>query len=146
MSYATLTDLQDFLPKYDINDLSKPTAAQVTKYLDRTSAILDGILAGQGYTVPIVGSESVAILAHINLVQAAYWTTRIMFPSNNNGLVIELRDEMNQLMTLLRNEELQLPDAISAPDNVALSSESLSFPEDQCWYEKHPFVTRVNPY
>lgn len=147
MSYATIADLQDFLPKYDLNELSKPTAAQAAKYLTRTSAILDGILAGQGYSVPITGAESVVILSHINLIQAAYWTTRIMFPGNNgNGMVTELRDEVNYLMTLLRNEELQLPDAISAPDNVAINAETLNFPEQSCWFETNPFVTRVNEY
>lgn len=146
MSYATLVDLQDFLPKYDINNLSKPTAAQCTKYLSRTSSIIDGILAGQGYSIPVTGAESVEILRHLNLVYAGYWTTRIMFPSNTNGMVVELRDELRELMMLLRAEELLLPDASSAPDNVAINATALGDPTDLCWYETHPFITRVKQY
>lgn len=146
MSYATLLDLQDFLPKYAINDTSTPTAAQATKYLERTSAIIDGILAGQGYSVPVSGAESIEILRHINLVYAGYWTTRIMFPSNTNGLVVELQQEKDTLMGMLRNSEMLLPDSPTAPNNVALNADSLGDPIQECWYETHPFVTRVNQY
>lgn len=147
MSYATLSDLQGFLPKYAINDTSNPTSAQATAYLSRTSAIIDGILAGQGYSVPVSGAESIEILRHINLVYAGYWTARIMFPSNTNGLVVELMTEKNELLDLLRNSQLLLPDTPTAPTNVALNQDSLA--PDDCfpdWYSTHPFVTRTNPY
>lgn len=146
MSYATLADLRDFLPKYDITETSKPTSTQAAGYLSRVSSLLDGILAGQGYSVPITGAESVEILRHINLLGAGYWTTRIMFPSNTNGMVTELRDEYVLMMNLLRNEEMQLPDATTAPENVAIDASSLGFPEDSCWYETNPFITRVEQF
>ena len=148
MSYATISDLQDFLPKYDINALSKPTAAQCTAYLSRTSAIMDGILSGQGYAIPVTGAESVEILKHLNLVYAGYWTARIMFPSNTNGLVVELKEELDMLLQLLRNEEMQLPDAATNPTNVAINQFSLIplDPRDECYFEQNPFITRVEQF
>lgn len=140
MSYATLADLQDFLPKYGITDMTNPSASQAQGYLDRTSSIIDGILAGKGYTVPIGGAESVEILRHLNLLAAGYWITRILFPDARTGLVPELWSEYQTQMMMLRNGELVLPDATTGSANVAISADDLCVP--LAWFETHPFVRR----
>lgn len=144
MSYATLADLQDFLPKYPLLDTTIPSATQATGYLNRISGIMDGILAGQGYTVPVSGAESVEILRHINLLGAGYWVTRILFPSATSGMVMELWTEYQTMFQLLRDQVLDLPDAASDPENLALTANDLANDDPRAcgWFETHPFVTR----
>lgn len=143
MSYATLADLQDFLPKYGILDTTVPSATQAQGYLDRTSSIIDGILAGQGYSVPVSGAESIEILRHINLLAAGYWITRILFPSATNGMVTELWTEYQTMFQLLKDQVLDLPDAPNDPENVALTASDISTDDPRCdWFTTHPFVTR----
>lgn len=148
MSYATLSDLQDFLPKYPLLDTTIPSATQATGYLNRVSSLMDGILAGQGYSVPVSGAESVEILRHINLLGAAYWVTRILFPSATNGMVVELWTEYQTMFGLMKSQLLNLPDAPNDPENVSLTANDLPNTDPRAcgWFETHPFVTRSEQF
>lgn len=131
MAYASIDDLRDFLPRYKIDDTTQPNAVQATGYLSLVSTTMDSVLAARGYDVPIIGVESLILLKNINLLGAAYWTTRIMFPSATNGMVTELRDEYGMLMKMLVDGQIQLPDATTSPDNEALFSD-IDSPDPYC--------------
>lgn len=61
MAYATVADVQQLNTGRTFGASTKPTASQVMDYLEQTAAVLDGILRGQGYTVPVPTTATAAL-------------------------------------------------------------------------------------
>lgn len=139
MAYASLTDVQDFLPKYEIDTTTSPSSDQVTSYLTTISNRLDGLLASKGYTVPVTSAGGLAILKAIVLSGTGYWVTRVMFPGANSGIVIELYKEYTDWMNMLASDSVTLYDAARGT-NILDAQDNFSDPAIASSYA--PLITR----
>lgn len=111
MAYATLAQVQAFVPKWRIAGDTQPAAAEVEAYIDRLSARIDGIAASQGYTITVSGALSLDIVKSICLVGTAWYVGRTLFPNNEPGAVDDYRREFEQMILELTTGALVLPDA-----------------------------------
>lgn len=70
MAYATVGDVAGLTPLRTFTGSSKPTSTQVIGFLTETSAVLDGILAARGYTlpVPVTATAALELLEHYNAI------------------------------------------------------------------------------
>lgn len=114
MAYATLQDVISYLPKWRIAADTQPTSSEVVKYLDRLSARLNGICAGQGYTIPITATSDSDILKSICLVGAGWYVGRTLFPNGGVAAVEDYRAEFEQMLIDLTTGVMTLPDSGSS--------------------------------
>lgn len=66
--YATVMDVQALTAPLTFTGSSLPSATQVVGFLDETGAVLDGILAARGYSVPVAttATSALKLLEHYN--------------------------------------------------------------------------------
>lgn len=62
MAYHTLDDVRGMAPQLQITPASKPSDGQVTQFIAEVEREMDAILINLGYTVPVIGLESVKLL------------------------------------------------------------------------------------
>jgi hypothetical protein len=114
MAYATLQDVVSYLPKWRIAADTQPTSSEVVKYLDRLSARLNGICAGQGYVIPITADGDTDILKSICLAGAGWYVGRTLFPNGGVDAVEDYRKEFEQMLIDLTTGVMTLPDSGSS--------------------------------
>lgn len=66
-SYGSVTGVADLVPRYatetgTFDTATRPTLSQVETYIDEVSAIVNVILAGEGFTTPVTESTVVMML------------------------------------------------------------------------------------
>lgn len=65
-SYGTVAEVQALAPQYTTEGVftgfSRPTLTQVEKFLDRVSAVVNLLLAEQGFSIPITQADCVLVL------------------------------------------------------------------------------------
>ena len=142
-SYASLTELKRFLPRYPIDATTEPSDTDCQLYLDQIEARVNGFLVGQGYTIPTTGPQSLLMLKDLTLVGAAWYTTRVMFPGANQGVVTSYRDEFNIIMTQLKTGDLVLPDAGKDSTNKVMDGQNTTA---IAYASYTPFVSRITQF
>lgn len=66
MAYATIADVEKWMPaRAPFLTNSKPSATMVAGIIGDVSAELDGLLAGQGYIVPITASQAATLMSAV---------------------------------------------------------------------------------
>jgi len=89
MAYGTIAEVAALSKRYagasgDFTGAApnqRPTAAEVTVFLNRISSMLDLMLAQLGYTVPVTNTESVLILDEFAVQHAVY----LVYAANGAG-------------------------------------------------------------
>jgi len=75
-SYGTVAEVAALTPGYtesgDYDTTTRPTEAQVERFIDRISAVLNVILAGLGFSIPISQEDAAMMLAEFVTDHAAY--------------------------------------------------------------------------
>src|SRR3954447_7900962 len=72
MAYATLSHVKARNAQRVYSATSKPSVDDVGGFLEQTAAILDGILAGRGFALPVAtgATSALALLEHYNTLGA----------------------------------------------------------------------------
>ena len=73
MAYASLPDVNALAAKRVFSATSVPSASQVAEYLDFGAAEIDGLLAADGYALPIATTASIALLYLKRVNAIAAW-------------------------------------------------------------------------
>lgn len=82
MSYCTLSDVQELIPKFTISDTSTPTQTQVESLIAKVAVEIDAVLEAQGFTVPVTSPANFVLwLKNLNALGAAARAMQGMFPS-----------------------------------------------------------------
>jgi len=139
MAYATLQDVISYLPKWRIAGDTQPSATEVTKYLDRLSARLDGICAGQGYVIPITATSDAGVLKSICLAGAGWYVGRTLFPNGGVAAVDDYRAEFEQMLIDLTTGAMTLPGSGSST-TIELETVMTGNATAGSWMD--PFFTR----
>lgn len=113
-AYASLDEVIDYLPKWRIGADTQPSSIEVGKYLERLSARLNGICAGQGYTIPITATTDTDVLKSICLAGAGWYVGRTLFPNGGVAAVEDYRAEFEQMLLDLSTGVMTLPDSGSS--------------------------------
>lgn len=71
--YATLSHVSALAAKRAFTATSVPSASQVAMFLEHTQAEVDGILAGDGYAVPIATTATVSLKLLERIVALGAW-------------------------------------------------------------------------
>lgn len=119
-SYATIDQVQSFIPKWKVAGDTNPSTTEVVAFCERLSARIDGIVAAQGYSTPVSGVTSLNIVESICLVGTAWYVGRTLFPNGNVEAVSDYQREFEQMMVELTSGALILVDA--ARDSSGTSS------------------------
>jgi hypothetical protein len=116
MGYATVTDVQQLNTARTFTATSKPTATQVIDWLEQTAGVIDGILHGQGYTLPVPTTATGVLkqLEHYNALGAAAFVEQGA-PSSDRRK--EAMDLWKQAQKMLRDGNLEL----DTPEDSSLS-------------------------
>ncbi len=116
MPYATLQDVKDAAPQLRITQTSKPDEADAQRIVTSVNDEVDGVCSGLGYTVPVTGTKSVAILKDIvvkgsiaKLLKAMFYGVRNPDEVGANGAWKEYRAALQALID--PDDPLTLPDA-----------------------------------
>lgn len=88
MAYCAIADVQEEMGT-TFSTTSKPTTARVTAAIDEVAAILDGVLAAAGYTVPLTGASSLLKLKRINTYGACVTSWHSGIISNDLPVRVE---------------------------------------------------------
>lgn len=111
--YTSVSDVQALAPFVPINNESKPSAASVAAWISDTERTVETSLAGLGYTTPITGAVSTAIVKGIiaNTVMAMVLRGR----PNPEQDPENFQRRADAIMKALRdpNDPLTLIDAVS---------------------------------
>jgi len=74
-SYGSLTEVEAFVPQYTSSGLfdstTRPSLAQVEKLIDRVSALLNTVLARQGFSIPITQADAKLVCDHFVVSEVA---------------------------------------------------------------------------
>src|SRR4051794_8470002 len=72
MAYATISHVKARNPQRVYTATSKPSVDDVTSFLEQTAGILDGILTGRGFQLPVptAATSALALLEHYNALGA----------------------------------------------------------------------------
>ena len=119
-SYATLDDVQAFIPQWRVDGTTRPSATEVSTFITRISARLDSIAAAQGYLTPVSGADSLDILKSICLAGSAWYVGRTLFPQDST-IWIDYANEYRDMIQALSKGELALNDAPSSSDDFPLT-------------------------
>lgn len=70
MPYATIADVESFNAIRTFTPTSRPAISDVDRFLHETAAVLDGILAAQGYQLPVPPTATAALdlFEHYNAI------------------------------------------------------------------------------
>lgn len=69
MAYGVYGDVTAMVP--ELLGLTYPATATLTTWLERVSNVIDGVLASQGYSVPVTDTEDVSMLTHFATASVA---------------------------------------------------------------------------
>lgn len=119
-SYATLADVQAFIPQWRIDSTTRPSSTEVSSFITRVSARLDSIAAAQGYLVPVTGADSLDLLKSVCLSGSAWYVGRTLFPQDST-VWIDYANEYRDMILALGKGELALNDAPSSPGDAPLT-------------------------
>lgn len=116
MAYAELSDVLNDAPNIKLGVSTKPSLAQAETLTAEVNNEVDVILAGLGYTVPVTGPQSVALLKKIVISGAIAKILKAMFfgvrDPNDVGANDAWREYQGQLKALIDpNNPFGLPDA-----------------------------------
>jgi hypothetical protein len=138
-SYAVLSDVQAFLPQWRIGADTRPAATEVSGFLTRLSARLDGIAAANGYATPVTGAQSLDLLKSVCLAGAGWYVGRTLFPQGGVPMVDEYAKEYQDMMQQIMDSYLALSDAPTLSSGAPLSELDGSLTIGQA---SAPFFTR----
>jgi len=106
-SYGTPADVAALVPRYTdsttrvFNSSTRPTIQQVETYIDRISAILNVLLAEQGFAIPVVQQDAAMALAELVIESVI----DLCHAANSAGRFFSDRELRGQSpMKILRNE------------------------------------------
>jgi hypothetical protein len=117
-AYAGVTDVQALLPEFAISGSSKPSITEVMAFITQIEAMINGVLAAQGYsTVPATGANDVALLAGVVQRKVAALTYLAAYQSDNAPDKIKVwNEEFTQFMNWLRQGQINLVDQLPQGD------------------------------
>ncbi len=109
MAYCAVKDVEDLLGTKFSHD-SRPPVREVEAMITTTEAELDGVAQAAGYTVPITGTQGVALLKRYAIFGAgvAAWHTMIV-DTDEPARVTYWREQYDAFIGRLRRGEQQLP-------------------------------------
>lgn len=122
MAYCLLNDVRSTLQRYEIDDSSEPSNSAIEGFIVEVDARINAVCAAQGYSTPISGEQSLALMKTCSVAGACYYTTRVMFPRiAGGGIVQEFREEYELILNQIMMGLLKLPDAPTGSDATVLS-------------------------
>lgn len=71
MAYCKKADVENLLSQRDYDSDSEPASLQLENIIDNVAALIDSRLGAIGFTVPVTGDSSLAVLKIINALGAA---------------------------------------------------------------------------
>ena len=84
-SYSSLSDVEAQVGRYTdegkFTATTQPTRTQVERFIDRVSAIVNVVLAQEGFTIPVTQADAVAALADF----VAFQVTQLCHAANSAG-------------------------------------------------------------
>lgn len=127
------------MPKWRLGPDTQPSSIEVGKYLDRLSARLNGICAGQGYVIPITAANDTDVLKSICLAGAGWYVGRTLFPNGGVAAVDDYKSEFEQMLIDLSTGVMTLPDSGSS---TAIVVETVMTGNATAGSQMLPFFTR----
>lgn len=109
--YATPTQVYALNTGRQFTATSKPNATQVQQFIDQTAAVIDSILAGKSYAVPVATGATAArlTLEHYNALGAACLVERAAPTSDERRT--EACEMWGWAQEMLKSGDIEFPDA-----------------------------------
>lgn len=106
-SYGTVTQVTAMVPRYasngEFNLLTRPTYSQVETWIDQTSALINVILAQEGFTIPVTQTDAKSMLAGLVVSACA---DRAEFANRSGRFFSEVSIERGVSMEKVLREEI----------------------------------------
>ena len=74
-SYGSVAEVEALVPRWTndgvFDTVARPTLAQVERFIDRVSSIVNTVLAEQGFSIPVINADAKMVLAQFVTLQVA---------------------------------------------------------------------------
>lgn len=133
MSYCAVSDVERLMG-IKFTATSRPATDDVSAFIDHAAADLDGVAQSAGYTVPVTGTQAVALMKRYNVYGAAVAAWHAGFVSDDLPPRVEYWDtQYNNFIARLRRGEQELPGADSESDTDPFFGIAPAVPRDEYW-------------
>lgn len=127
MAYCTKSNVEAYNTEKGYSNESMPNSFDVEKLIANVAALMDGRLGAIGFTVPITGSISLAIVKTINVLGAAAMAENAAYAGEKISKYSELLWERYEAeMKRIEANPQILSDAIFSPSSSTHPGSNLS--------------------
>jgi hypothetical protein len=138
MSYCDVDDVSELM-NLTISVAGRPNRDDVDEIIDDTAAELDGIAQAAGYTVPVNGTQAVALMKRMNRMCAAVATWHAGFIADVSPARVEYWNaQCEGFKSRLKKGEQQLP-GLTPESDIDPAFAISAFPNrDRYWRTREP--------
>lgn len=130
MTYCTAADVARILQgRITLGTATKPTLDDVTSFIEETEGLVNSLLKGCGYTVPIVGTTDVLTLRGIVANMVAVKAYEVAF-DDESPFLETLKEQNTKALELLNTCMLTLVDQSSSGSSTSIGTVMLRIFDD----------------